>query len=275
MNVLIVLNFTTAVAAFLTLVWKRHPIMALVALFCSLLYGYGLWHVGFNFKEPLAKMLLKEEGYGQEVAYLASMGGWTALMLSNVCMILFPWLRRWAVVLWGMMVLTVGLVMGMVSPLNIVEGLYAVCCAIMAEFALLLGKTYLETTVLGNIYLQSLFLPLCALPAFLVSVYGGRSKTAGRIGKYLPLTLSAMWLTLNVCVTVAVWWHYNNLSLQEVCRKCIVELQELSGHTWSGYVMVNILIFVVAFLIDLLISWLLYRYAKSRSKCLPFHQNGI
>ena len=97
MNILILLNFATAVIALAVLVWKRHPLMALVALCCAIWYGYGLWSVGLNIDSQLCQILHDEEGYGKEVAYLALMGGWTALMLSNVCLALYPWLKRWAI----------------------------------------------------------------------------------------------------------------------------------------------------------------------------------
>lgn len=259
MNVLIIVNFITAIIAFLTLTWKRHPLMALAAMCCILLYGYGLWNVGLNINGRLCQMLHAEECYGKEVAYPVLMGGWSALMLSNVCLALYPWLKRWAVVLWMLLVIASGLAVSMFSPLNVIEGLYAVCCAIMCEMTIMSGLSYLEFTVLGNIYLQSLLPTLFALPALWASA---RSLGREYQHKYLPLLLSGIWFVLNLSMTIAVWSHYIHLTLEEAGRLCVGELKDLSGHTWSGYVTVNILIFFVAFLIDAIISWLLYRYAK-------------
>ena len=58
----------------------------------------------------------------------------------------------------------------------------------------------------------------------------------------------------------------NYLPLLEAGRKCVTELYDLSGPTWSGYVQLNLMIFFVAFLIDIFISWLLYRLAKNYCK---------
>lgn len=265
MNILIILNFATAVIALAVLVWKRHPLMALVAMCCVLLYGYGIWNVGLNIYSQLCQILHDEEGYGKEVAYPALMGGWTALMLSNVCLALYPWLKRWAVVSWVLMVPVVGLVVGQVSPLSNTEGLYAMCCAIMTEMAVITGLSYLEFCTYENIYFHSLLPTLFAIPAFLVSVRG-LIKAQGR--QYLPLLLSGGWLVLNAVMTVIVWCHYIHLPLLDAGRKCVGELKDLAGHTWSGYVMVNIFIFVVVFLIDIFISWLLYRYAKKHFKTI-------
>ena len=70
---------------------------------------------------------------------------------------------------------------------------------------------------------------------------------------------------LNLFMTIAVWSHYIHLTLEDACHLCVGELKSMSGHTWTGYVAINILIFVIAFLTDAIISWLLYRYAKHRS----------
>ena len=265
MNTLIILNFATSIVAFVTLAWKRHPIMAIVALFCVLLYGYGLWNVGLNVEGPLSQTLQAEERYGMEVVHPALMGGWTALMLTNVCMALYPWLKRWSVVSWLLMVVAVGLVVGHVSPINAIEGLFSVCCAIMAEIAIITGLSYLHVCTLENIHLHSLLPTLFAIPAFIVSL---RGLTKGQSREILPFLLSGVWLALNVSMTIVVWCHYIYLPIMEACGKCVRELKDLSGHTWSGYVIANILIFVVAFLIDLFISWLMYRYAKNHCKSI-------
>ena len=207
-------------------------------------------------------MLHDEENYGREKAYPAALGGWGALLLTNVCLALYPWLKRWAVVLWVVLVAGVGIVVSIYSPLNMIEGLYAVCCAIMCEMALMAGITYMDFCVLGNIYLQSLLPTVFALPALWVSA---RSFMRGRQHKFLPLLLSATWFVLNLFMTIAVWSHYIHLTLEEACRLCVGELKSMSGNTWTGYVAINILIFVIAFLTDAIISWLLYRYAKHQS----------
>ena len=260
MNVLIILNFLTAIAAFAVLCRKRHFLFALVALSCAALYGHGIWHAGIHVDDVICKMLHDEESYGRDKAYPAALGGWTALILSNVFMALYPWLKRWAVVLWMLLVVASGLAVSMFSPLNALEGLYALCCAIMCEMTIMTGLSFLEFTVLGNLYLQSLLPTEFALPALWVSV---RSLRRGHQHKYLPLILSGIWFVLNLSMTIAVWSHYIHLTLEEAGRLNVGELKALSGNTWSGYVTVNILIFFVAFLIDAIISWLLYRYAKN------------
>ena len=259
MEYLIILNFLTAIVAFIVLCRKRHFLFALVALFCIVFYGYGIWHAGIHIDNEICQMLHDEERYGRDKAYPAALGGWMALMLSNVFLALYPWLKRWAVVLWMLQVAACGVAVSIFSPLSVTEGLYAVCCAIMCEMTIMTGLTYLEFTVLENIYLHSLLPTVFALPALCVSV---RSLRKERQHNNLSLLVSGAWFVLNLCMTIVVWTHYIHLPLIDAGRQCIGELKDMSGHTWSGYVTVNILIFVVAFLVDAIISWLIYRYAK-------------
>ncbi len=260
MDYLIILNFLTAIVALVVLCRKRHFLFALVALFCTILYGYGIWHAGIHIDDELCQMLHDQETYGREKAYPTALGGWTALMLSNVCLAIYPWLKRWAVVLWMLLIAGIGIAVSIFSSLSIIEGLFAMCCAIMCEMTIMTGLTYLEFTVLENIYLHSLLPTVFALPALYVCV---RSLRRGHQHSYLSLLLSGTWFVLNLLMTVVIWQHYIHLPLEGAGRLCVGELKAMSGNTWSGYVTVNILIFVIAFLIDIIISWLLYRYAKT------------
>ena len=56
MNVLIILNFLTAIAAFAVLCRKRHFLFALVALSCAALYGHGIWHAGIHVDDVICNL---------------------------------------------------------------------------------------------------------------------------------------------------------------------------------------------------------------------------
>ena len=91
---------------------------------------------------------------------------------NSVAAGLYPWLKKWAVILWGVFLLSASALVSLYSPLDLVEGLYGICCAMMCEFAHLFGIKYLEMCVLEQLYLHPLILVLFALPAFCVSVRG-------------------------------------------------------------------------------------------------------
>lgn len=114
--------------------------------------------------------------------------------------------------------------------------------------------------VLEQLYLHPLILVLFALPAFVVSIKGyllnGRRHVA-------PLLLSSVLLAINTAIMAASWIHYWG-PLTQAGYMCCVELQELANHDWNVYVALNIIIFVIAFLADGIICWLVYRLAKKR-----------
>ena len=75
MEILIILNFLTALVAALTLTWKRHPIFAAVAWLLTALYGYGILNAGLDVHDTLVRMLYNEERYTPDRAYRSAMGG--------------------------------------------------------------------------------------------------------------------------------------------------------------------------------------------------------
>lgn len=261
MSILILLNFLTALVAAVTLSWKRHPVFACVAWLFTALYGYGIYHAGLDVSDKLVYMLSCEERYAPAKAFPSAMGGYLALMLANVSAALYPWLKRWAVVLCFVFLFFSSVVVSLFSPLGVLEGLYGICCAIMTEYALMAGMTYLDVCTLEQIYLHPLLLTLFSLPALVISLKGYR--TEGK--RFAPvLFLSAAYFIFNATANIAFWLHYGGTSFKASAYKCCNDLLTLSMGSWTLYVALNILVFVVLFLADAFVSWLLYRYAKSR-----------
>jgi hypothetical protein len=182
-------------------------------------------------------------------------------MLTNVAAALYPWLKRWAVVLCFLFLFFSSVVVSMFSPLGVLEGLYGICCAIMTEYALMLGMTYLDTCTLEQIYLHPLLLTLFALPALVLSIKG---YCTDKKRFSIALFLSAVNFLFNAVANLFVWAHYYGPSLKASANKCCNELMALSMHSWNIYVALNIIVFVVLFLADATVSWLLYRYVKGR-----------
>ena len=259
MAILIILYFLTALVAALTLTWKRHPVFAFATWGLAAIYGYGIWHAGLDVQNTLVRMLYDEERYTHERAYPSAMGAYQALMLTNVAAALYPWLKRWAVVLCFVFLFFSSVVVSIFSPLDVFEGLYGICCAIMTELALMLGMTYYEVCTFEQIYLHPLLLTLFAIPALVLSIKGYRSD---RKRFAVTLLLSTANFLFNAAANLSVWVHYYGLSLKASAYKCCNELQALSMHSWNLYVALNVIVFVVLFLADATASWLLYRYVK-------------
>lgn len=193
-------------------------------------------------EDTLVQMMRNAEGYDEERSAPAVWGGYLALTLTSVAAGLYPWLKRWAVILWGVFLFLASALVSIYSPLCILEGLYAICCAMMCEFAHMFGMKYPEVCVLEQLFLHPLILVLFALPAFLVSVkgyfFGGRRHVA-------PLLLSSFMLAVNVAIMVVSWWHYwggrSSLLVNFVassCRKWLIMIgmpmsRSISSFSWS------------------------------------------
>lgn len=260
LGTLVIVNFVAACLCAISLSVKRHPIFATIAWLLTCVYSYGIYRGGIDVEDTLVQMMRNAEGYDEERSAPAVWGGYLALTLTSVAAGLYPWLKRWAVILWGVFLFLASALVSIYSPLCILEGLYAICCAMMCEFAHMFGMKYLEMCVLEQLFLHPLILVLFALPAFLVSVkgyfFGGRRHVA-------PLLLSSFMLAVNVAIMVVSWWHYWG-ALIPAGQLCCVELQEMANHDWNAYVALNIIIFVVASLVDGIICWFVYRFAKRK-----------
>ncbi len=260
LSVFVIANFVAALLCATVLSVKRHPIFAVIAWMLTCVYGYGIYRGGLDVDETLIRMMQNQEGYDEARSVPCNWGGYLALTLTSVAAGLYPWLKRWAVVLWGLFLLLVSSLVSVFSPLSVLESLYGICCSMMSEFAHMFGISYLETCVLEQLYLHPLILVLFALPGFVVSIKGyfinGRRHVA-------PLLLSAILLAINATIMAASWIHYWG-PLIRAGQMCCVELHELANHNWSAYVALNIIIFVIAFLADGIICWLVYRLAKKR-----------
>ncbi len=260
LSTLVIVNFVAPLLCAIVLSVKRHPIFAVIAWMMTIVYGYGIYRGGLDVDETLIRMMHDQVGIDEALSVQCNWGGYLALTLTSVAAGLYPWLKRWAVALWGLFLLLTSCLVSFYSHLFVIGSLFGICCSMMCEFAHMFGITYWEACVLEQLYLHPLILVLFALPAFVVSVKGyffdGRRHVA-------PLLLSSVLLVLNAAIMAASWIHYWG-PLLRAFHMCFIELQDLANHNGNAYVALNILIFIVAFLADGIICWLAYRLAKKR-----------
>lgn len=267
MNTLFIANLLFSIGAFCVLVSKRNWFLATVALLSMLIYGYGLFVHGVPSDDTLKYMLYCEERYTPEKAMASSYGAIVSLIMTSLMMSTYPWLKRWALFIWFALLMIIGVITGIMSPLGAFEGLYGTCCAIMTFLAQMLGLSYLEVCCLENIYIHSLLPTLFAIPA----VYtGSKNLLRGHRKSTLAAGISFLNFTMCFVFTAFIWNHYIHLSMQKAAQLCVEELQFLGRMLlckgWAGYVCANMLIFVGAFLLSAFISWLLYRWTKQYDK---------
>ena len=262
MEFLYVINLLAAIITSVVLICKRHWILAFVAVCTSAIYTYGIIHSGIPQMKELANMLYCEERYTEAKAIASVYGSIASLIMTSIMMSLFPWIKRWALFLWLVLFLIIGMITGIMSPLGIAEGTYGICCAIMTMLAQMLGISYMAACCIENIYIHSLLPTLFAIPAAYV---GFRNIVLNKDG-YVAALLSIMHLLIDAVMTILIWNHYIHLTMHEATNLCVRELQTIGkviAPGWSGYVAINLVIFVAIFLTDAFLSWILYRWNKN------------
>ena len=212
--------------------------------------------------DALCNILTNAESYSVDKAAASSYGAIYSLIMTSLMMGAFPWLKRWALFVWFALLIAITTYFGITSSLGMAEGLYGACCGIMAILSQMLGMTYIQACGIENIYVHSLLPTLFAIPA----AYVGMRNIKNKERMALVAGLFAV-LNLLCCfsVTYAVWSVCLKRSLHGAVVFVVHLLQSAGSMVapgWGGYVMINMLIYVVLFLLSALISWLLYRWVK-------------
>lgn len=265
MEALYIINLLAAIIASTILTYKRHWILAFIAICAALIYGYGIIHSGIPQMKDLANMLYFEERYTEAKAIASTYGSIASLIMTSMMMSLFPWCKRWTMFVWFVLFLIIGMITGIMSPLGMAEGTYGICCAIMTMLAQMLGISYMVACCIENIYIHSLLPTLFAIPA----AYIGLRNVFQNKDNYVVSLFAITHLFLDIAMTYIIWSHYIQIPMHEATVLCVRELQTIGKYIapgWCGYVAINLIIFIALFLFDALLSWLLYRWNKNMNK---------
>lgn len=135
--------------------------------------------------------------------------------------------------------------------------IFSLCCQIMATGAHLLGLTYKEFCVLGNIYLQSLVLVLSAFAISYVAWKKVKEKKSGV--RVLTFTVSILYSVVHLAVFFIICKHYA-MPLEDAFDLCVDELKYFGKVFYHvGYVGANLVIFVIGWLLVFLFNIAAYR----------------
>lgn len=152
----------------------------------------------------------------------------------------------------GILSITAPLYTGM-SPF---ANFFVACCGIMAYFAYVLELTYKEFCVLGNIYLQAAICLIAAIAPVMVCL---RKKSD--TSSFLKLSVSLTNLIVHGVLFLIICKHYW-MPLDPAFDLCYRELVHLASITGSTYIIVNLVIFVMLFVGDLILNSVLYKLVK-------------
>lgn len=150
----------------------------------------------------------------------------------------------------GILSLTAAMFTG-VSPFT---NFFVACCGIMAYFAYVLELTYKEFCVLGNIYLQAAICLIAAIAPVLVSVRTQKNKS-------VKLIVSLINFSIHSVLFFVICNHYW-MPLDPAFDLCYNELMQLASTTGTTYIFVNLVIFVILFVGDLIFNSILYKITK-------------
>lgn len=129
---------------------------------------------------------------------------------------------------------------------------FDLCCNIMAEGAIVLGLTYKEFCVVGNIYLQGIVLVFSAFTWMFVMINKIKNKTS--FLRCFMLIFSLLYGSIFVYAFSLICLHYY-MPLEDAFNLCVKELISFGQSFYNvGYVGANIIIFVVGWLFLLIFN---------------------
>lgn len=142
------------------------------------------------------------------------------------------------------------------SGLSPFTNFFIACCGCMAYFAHVLELTYKEFCVLGNIYLQAAICLMAAIAPVMVCI----RKKIGASSR-IKFSVSVMNFLIHGSLFVIICRHYW-MPLEKAFDLCYNDLMHLASSTGFSYITVNLLIFVLLFVVDLIFNSMLYKFVK-------------
>ena len=157
----------------------------------------------------------------------------------------------------------------------IISLIFFACCGIMTLLGKLLGWTYNEACVYINLYLQYAVLLLSALSVVYVAVKKLRQGITTR--RRMVLILAILYNVPFVLLGIFLFNRYGIADCDTAFAVCRDDLFALGTHLdiptnmpyyikgWTEYYIVNLIIFVVLYLLALFANWWIKRIIKKHT----------
>lgn len=220
-----------SVAASIILVWRRHYVLAPIAIGLAVILLYGLLNAGLDGVEMRAyNMVLDNEG----IIFLGS--------------------SHAEYTMWGSMVIP-----------------YVLLCAINADLAVMLGISYNAAFIVIFVYLAWLVPVIFALPAFIRSWKGmGELKERSPLSKkakYRRLYYVCLaWLIMNALAAALVWGRFLGIPIEGCAEMMVKDTHYISKFIGIGYYTANFIVYCAPILTSALFSWILFAITKQKIK---------
>lgn len=272
-----------SVAASIILVWRRHYVLAPIAIGLAVILLYGLLNAGLDGVEMRAyNMVLENEGnifLSPSHAEDTMWGSMVILGITSICLALYPLLKKKTLVIYAILVLLVVEVIRYSVQMNMTLSIptsylyypYVLLCAINADLSVMLGISYNAAFIVIFVYLAWLFPVIFALPAFIRSWKGmGELKERSPLSKkakYRRLYYVCLaWLIMNALATALVWGRFIGIPSEECASILVKGTQYLSGFTGIGFFATNFIVYCAPILTSALFSWILFAITKRQIK---------
>ena len=127
------------------------------------------------------------------------------------------------------------------------EIIFYLCCGLIRVVSYLTGYSYEEVNTFLFIYLQPAIL---MVSGWLITVFAIKYYSHSTFNKF-ALLISPVYNLAFTIVVAAIWKHYLQFNMQAACERAYIDLDTLGRITGLGYVNINILLFIVLFLLIL------------------------
>ncbi len=150
----------------------------------------------------------------------------------------------------------------------IIKAIFGILCGILYVFGLLFGWNYQETSVYICIYLWPI---LCILSTLPIIYYNIKRIVISKRG-YVALLFSFLYNYSYILVFICILGHYTLIgrygtnSIDIVFNQCYKDLQQIASTCGTTYEIVNLVIYVVLFMMIILFNSLII--LCQRKKCL-------
>lgn len=283
----VIANVVIAVLAVGMLMWKRCYMMALVAGTLASIYVFGICNAGLDGLNLASVFQTISEANGvifrnpTHAGYTIS-GGILVLILTSLCMLVYPFLKKNVIYLWLVIVILLifhlhrcdwfemhATIVMTPWPWDI----YALFCAINAELSVMMGLSFFETYMLIFVYGLSLLTVVCAAAPYIKALrncqrqdektHANKAYTE-KCEKQYRIRLA--WLIVNIITVVLVCVHFIGMSLDDAGVMFARDSHAISNFVGCSYTLFRIIILVVPAPLSIIVSWKLRNNIKSNSK---------
>lgn len=137
--------------------------------------------------------------------------------------------------------------------------LFMVCCGVMRLLGYILGLTYREVCVIGNIYLQGAIWAASSLLPLIVAIVAVVKKR--EIGRVITLFVSMLYSAVYWIILILLCRRYAP-PLAPAFDRCVDDLFFTADLLGTTYEVVNIIFFVAFFGLSIIANYVFYHIIK-------------